>query len=87
MGLALLLLVASCRGGSTDPSKPPSPADTGAPLIISTDNAAGIKSEDFNPVGAPFDDFLVIMQAMNEPAFDVTLIAASRCPPCRLWPH
>ena len=32
-----------------------------APLLISTDNAAGIKS-DFDPNGAPFDDFLVIMQ-------------------------
>ena len=61
------LLLSSC--GDQDGSNSP------APLLISTDNAAGIKS-DFNPNGAPFDDFLVIMQAMNEPSFDVTLIGA-----------
>ena len=61
------LLLSSC--GDQDVSNNP------APLLISTDNAAGIRS-DFNPNGAPFDDFLVIMQAMNEPGFDVTLIAA-----------
>ena len=65
VGLTSLLLLPAY---GAEPSEPTT-------LIISTDNAAGIKSGS-NPHGAPFDDFLVIMQAMNEPAFDVTLIAA-----------
>ena len=70
VGLCSLLWVTSCDGEASRPTQ-----STGTPLLISTDNAAGIRS-DHNPNGAPFDDFLVIMQAMNEPSFDVTLIAA-----------
>lgn len=68
LGVMLMGLLLSSCGDQGETNNP-------APLLISTDNAAGIKSN-FNPNGAPFDDFLVIMQAMNEPSFDVTLIAA-----------
>lgn len=59
--VVLALFVTTCVVGGQNP----------IPLVISTDNAAGILVEPDYPAGAPFDDFLAIMQALNEPGLEV----------------
>lgn len=67
-GLAVYICLASMSGFAISCA-----ADDTEPLqvVISTDNSAGIKVEPDNPAGAPFDDFLAIMQALNEPGVEV----------------
>ena len=65
--LASTLLLSSACAGSTAPETP-LPARA---VLISTDNAAGIWESEEYPAGAPFDDFLALMQALNEPSLDV----------------
>ena len=51
-------------------------ASSAIPVIISTDNSAGIFDPKTWPGGAPMDDLAAIMQALNEPDIRVCQIAA-----------